>query len=257
MSLKRDAGRWLTRALGLARRSPAPGWRVLLYHGVPTAPECDPGLGVEPALLRRHLEALKSDPSLRLRPLGASARTPTRTEGTELSVTFDDGYADCLNSAAPILEDLAVPYAVFAIPALSGSGDPRYLSRAQLKELAARPGCEIGAHGMTHRPLAELPLAEAKAELLDSRRWLEDLLGRPVRAVSYPFGSVNRAVRDAAEEAGYSLGFCSRTSANGPDRDPLLLCRTEIVGADGPRDARDKAYGAWDWHRLRRPDPQG
>jgi hypothetical protein len=84
---------------------------------------------------------------------------------------------------------------------------------------------------------------------------LEDLLGRPVIALAYPHGSVDHRVRQAAAAAGYQLGACSRSDVNTAGRDPLLLCRTEVVGADSQRVFSQKLNGAWDWTRWRSPDP--
>jgi len=230
---------------------PLPGWRILLYHAVGTRLPHE-GICIAPETFRRHMEALRADPWVRIVPLADPERPG---EGTAVSITFDDGYRDNLLCAAPILSGLGIPFVVFVVPAYILSRRKEYLTLPELKELASVPGCRIGSHGMNHKPLAELPPGELKRELLESRRWLEDQLGREVLAVSYPHGSASRGVREAAAEAGYALGLCSRTGVNGQDRDPLMLCRTEITSGDGSRSFRQKLYGGWDWHRFRHRDP--
>ena len=88
-----------------------------------------------------------------------------------------------------------------------------------------RAGMDVQSHTCSHRVLQTLGPLELSHELRDSRKKLEDVLGEPVRAISYPVGKsldaaphVKRAVRDA----GYQLGF---SNANGINRarafDPL------------------------------------
>jgi peptidoglycan/xylan/chitin deacetylase (PgdA/CDA1 family) len=61
------------------------------------------------------------------------------------------------------------------------------MSAEQLAELAAL-GMEIGAHTVRHPILARLQPDEARAEILDSKRRLEEIVGRPVSAFAYPNG---------------------------------------------------------------------
>jgi peptidoglycan/xylan/chitin deacetylase (PgdA/CDA1 family) len=92
-------------------------------------------------------------------------------------------------------------------------------------------------------------------ELVSSKKYIEDLIGGPVTTMSYPFGAVDRRVRDAVKRAGYLLAVCSRFDINDASRDPLLLCRTEITGNDSVRVFKQKLHGDWDWYRWRRRDP--
>ena len=117
------------------------------------------------------------------------------------------------------------------------------------------PNATIGTHGSTHTPLTKCSKGALRNELGDSRKYLEDLLGRRVDKMSYPFGAVDQGVRDAVEEAGYVMAFCSRFDINLPGRDPLLLCRTDVLGMDSIRVLKQKLRGAWDWYRWRSHDP--
>jgi peptidoglycan/xylan/chitin deacetylase (PgdA/CDA1 family) len=64
----------------------------------------------------------------------------------------------------------------------------RSLTREELQELAASPWVTIGAHGVTHTPLAVLDELGQSQEISLSKQVLEDMLNRKIDFFSYPFG---------------------------------------------------------------------
>ncbi len=257
MNWKRAATRIVFEAYALARKRNAPraGSRILLYHSVGTRLAHDRyGISIKPRLFEKHMEILSSE----ARDFHLTAFDDTQSSATALrrvAVTFDDGYSDNLRIAAPILLERNIPFTVFITSSFIGKTSDDYLSVAELKELSALPNVTIGAHGATHLRLAECDDATLGRELNDSRRRIEDYIGRAVTTVSYPHGSVNLRVRAAAAEAGYTTGGCSRFDINEAGRDRLLLNRCEIVAADSERVFKQKLDGAWDWYRWRAADP--
>lgn len=242
---------WRTVARAAGRPSGRSGLRVLGYHAVGTIIPGDPyGLSVSPEAFARQMEAVASGRFGRPVSLGGA-----RLDGTsELAVTFDDGYRDTLTAAAPVLARLSLPFSVCVTPGLLDSGLP-HLSWPELKELSLVPGCEIGAHGLTHARLDGLDDAALSRELSESRRRLEDALGRPVAVMTWPHGAASRRSAAAARSAGFSRAACSLYGLNPAGREPLLLKRVEITGFDDERDFEGKASGAWDWFALRQGDP--
>lgn len=231
---------------------PPPGLRVLLYHSVGSPAGPDPyGTVMSPALFAEHADALAA-----LRGALPPARFgPPPDASPALAVTFDDGYRDTLTTAAPLLCARGIPFTVFVPPEHLASPGRLYLDGPALRELARMPGVAVGAHGARHVPLTRLGDEELAEELSSSRRRLEDFLGAPVAAMSYPFGLVDARVRDAARAAGFSAAGTSVYGTNAPGRDPLLLRRTEAVAWDAVDDLRLKLFGHWDWFRAKQGEP--
>lgn len=228
-----------------AFRPPEKGFRVLMYHAVGSQVPGDVlGLfNIGPDRFKQHMRVLSEHVSGRVAPLDEMPE-----QG--FAVTFDDGYRDNLEVVAPILNHLAIPFTVFVTPSFVLSGQPIYLSVAGLRELAAVPGASVGAHGYTHRWLTRCDVHQLRSELADSRKWLEDTLGRPITTMSYPYGGVNRYVHKVVAAAGYTIAASNRFGTNLTDRDPLWLARTDIWAHDDPGTFRAKLAGDWDWLRL-------
>ncbi|MBE0617638.1 MAG: polysaccharide deacetylase family protein, partial [Proteobacteria bacterium] len=82
----------------------------------------------------------------------------------------------------------------------------RALTVEELQALAASPSVTVGAHGVSHTPLAALPEEEQREEIVLSKRHLEGLVGREVVAFSYPFGGrphYDRTTSRLCREAGF------------------------------------------------------
>jgi peptidoglycan/xylan/chitin deacetylase (PgdA/CDA1 family) len=117
------------------------------------------------------------------------------------------------------------------------------------------PNVKIGSHGKSHIDLTKCDEKILEKELVYSKKYLEDLLGKTVDSISFPYGASNIKVKTAAEAAGYSKGLCSRFDINHPSRDPLMLNRCVILKNDSIKVLNQKIMGGWDWYKLRHRDP--
>lgn len=70
----------------------------------------------------------------------------------------------------------------------SGRSTHRALTQEEARSLARADLVEIGAHTHTHPSLATLPSNEQRAEIQQSKAYLEALLGQPVTSFAYPYG---------------------------------------------------------------------
>lgn len=82
-----------------------------------------------------------------------------------------------------------------------------------LRSLAGAPGVTIGAHTLSHPMLAKHPEEIARREIVESKAWLEEALGTPVRHFAYPVGDPTSAgPREfaLAKEAGFVSAVTTR-----------------------------------------------
>lgn len=255
MPWRRILTRGIAESVALARSGAVPqaGLRILMYHAV-GSPAVGDSLGIyniSPKLFAQQAAALAAHHHEKIVSLENGMQS---SETLRIAVTFDDGYRDNLYCAAPILRELEIPFTVFVCTGFIQESSGRYLSKNDLRELSTLDGVSIGSHGATHELMTKLDSRKLRVELASSKKLLEDITGRPVSTLSYPHGAVDARVRDAAVEAGYLIGACSRFDINSPTRDPLMLCRTDILGIDSLRVFKQKIRGDWDWYRWRAPD---
>jgi peptidoglycan/xylan/chitin deacetylase (PgdA/CDA1 family) len=153
-------------------------------------------------------------------------------------LTFDDGYADNLHFAIPLLLERKIPFTYFVcsdnvrkrrpFPHDVAAGVPLEVHTAeQVRQLAAH-GVEIGAHTRTHADLGKLEGAELIREILGSKRELERIIGGPVRYFAFPYGmhaNMSREAFQVARREGFT-GVCSAYGGyNFPGEDPFHLQR--------------------------------
>lgn len=256
MNWRRAVTRGIAEAASLVRfaTAPAPNCRILMYHSVGgEIPDDRLNIfSITPSLFSGHMAMLATAPGVRVVSLDSQCLEPI---GNHISISFDDGYKDNLYVAAPIIAEHGFPFTVFVSSGLSQPESRQFLSPGELRELAALPNVTIGAHGLTHVALTKCSNDELRNELHSSKHLLEDMIGRAVTMLAYPYGAVNRRVRDAAEEAGYAMGVCSYSGTNHTGQDPLLLSRTSILGTDTVRVFKQKIRGDWDWYRWVQKNP--
>jgi len=192
---------------------------ILLYHQIADIPpDRDPkGLSVPPAEFERQMRYLagRGYRCLSLRQavdcfLGIRA-APTKA----FVITFDDGFRDLLETAAPILERYDFTATTFFVTGRAGrlsdwDGQSDRLAApllrwSQVRQLAVR-GITFASHTVSHPRLSKLDPQTLRRELDQSKKTLEDQLGQGVDLISYPYGDFNEQVLATVRECGYRAG---------------------------------------------------
>jgi len=230
------------------------GYRVLMYHSIGGQVMRDNLniYSIEQKLFQKHMDYLSKQSDLSIVDFSDDA---LRLSKNSIAITFDDGYKDNLYVAAPIMEELKLPYTVFVSTGFIKSGNKNFLSAKELRTLSESPYVNIGSHGVSHDPLAECSDKQLKNELVSSKHYIEDIIGKPVLTIGYPHGSVDQRVKLAAKRAGYQLGGTSYMDINHSESDKLLLARTSILGIDTMRVFEQKINGRWDWYKFLQSNP--
>jgi len=162
---------------------------------------------------------------------------------SSIMLTFDDGYRDNYTTLFPVLEARRLPAVIFLVVGEVGginswdidgelAGEP-LLGWEHIEEMSAA-GVLFGSHGMTHADLCATDEAGLEYEIGESKRVIEDRLGKPVEAFAYPFGRFDERVLSVVEKRGYryAMTLGSRRT-NNRRKHPLALPRVEIR-ADEP-----------------------
>ncbi len=116
----------------------------------------------------------------------------------QLAITFDDGYADNAELAAPVLARYHLPATFFVATAFIDSETQaawdikvgirsRWMSRQQVKALHAAQH-EIGSHTQNHCNLGMVPESVAVAEMAGSKADILAWIGQVPRHFAIPYG---------------------------------------------------------------------
>jgi peptidoglycan/xylan/chitin deacetylase (PgdA/CDA1 family) len=163
-----------------------------------------------------------------------------RNDRPTACITFDDGYADNMRFALPLLAKYSIPCTYFVSTDFVQSGRPFPHDVAagqplvpntpnQLRRLAAA-GVEIGGHTRSHVDLGAPGITQETLsdEIAEGKLELERMIGREVRYFAFPYGQQSHLSAEAfrvAAQAGYA-GVCSAYGGyNFPGDDPFHLRR--------------------------------
>lgn len=209
---------------------------ILTYHSLDTSGSV---ISVSPPAFRRHMEALarRGIQAVTLAELAEAWENGGPLTERPVVLTFDDGFLNVAEHAAPVLSRLGFRATIFAVSGHCGGHNdwpsqspqvPRMplLSFPQLRDLASA-GFEIGSHGCRHAPLDRVSPAEAETEIAGSRRALEDGLGGAVTSFAYPYGRADAASR-ALVRTHYRAACSTELAAAGVWEDRHFLSRVDV-----------------------------
>jgi len=158
-----------------------------------------------------------------------------------VAIHFDDGLKSALK-AVPVLNRYGFK-ATFWIIAGKGIGWP-HMDWDEIEALARNPNFDIFSHTMTHpwKDNETLPdwiegrtpgmgTEQARWELTESRRVLEQKLQRPIPYLAWPAGKYNDKLIRLAQEAGYQALLTIDGGLNHPGDDPLRIRRSMVDGS--------------------------
>ncbi len=234
MTLRKGIRRWLAIGAGVVLVLAAVGQArthyvvpVLMYHEVDPRPIGESRLVVSPASFARQMAFLKRTGAqvIPVADLIEAFRSGRRLPSRAVALTFDDGFANNVTYAFPVLQQYHYPATIFVVTGWIGR--PGYMTWDQIHALD-RAGITIGSHSVSHPWLPALDEAALQHELVDSKRGLEAGLGHPVDLFCYPFGAHDPRVKRAVEAAGYRGACATNPGRQSSPRDPYAVKRLRI-----------------------------
>lgn len=198
------------------------GLPVLVYHKIGYPPKNSKlkELWVTPERFEKHIKYLtekgyKAIGFSELKKYHEEKKIPSKT----ILITFDDGYENNYTYAYPILKKYNQKGNIFVVYNTIGKvniwHNPQtepwinMATKEMLVEMDKSGVIEFGSHTMNHPKLEKIPLEDAKWEITESKKQLENLFQKEIIAFAYPYGigAYNPTLRKYVKEAGYLFDF--------------------------------------------------
>ncbi len=180
----------------------------LLFHSVLPNPKMNMS-HYSTARFKEFLLCLKKN-DYKTITLSQAVQRMDHTNQKRCLITFDDGMECVYTQVLPLLRELDFNSTVFCIAGFIGKSSSwdifdgqKHMSKQQIREFSDS-GHEIGSHTLTHANLSFLNDKDLETELKDSKKILEDITGKEITTISFPYGSWNEHVWKKAQESGYS-----------------------------------------------------
>ncbi len=232
---------WTRRVL---RKEQAGTCVVLLYHSV---------ISSQQARFEKQMKSL----TRLAKPISPDFRDTLENNIHHVIVTFDDGYANVVENALPILAKYKIPCVLF-VTGNSFSSYPiwiedcisysfeRIMTVDQLRSLNHNL-VTVGSHTLTHPSLPEIPKDMARKEITESKKKLEKITGREIKLFSFPYGNYTSGLVQMAKEAGYERIFTVEPVLALRDPDGFIIGRCDVSPTDWFLEFRMKMMGAYRW----------
>lgn len=155
------------------------------------------------------------------------------------TTSWDDGYTLDLR-LADLLDKYGIKGTFYVCPRAQHGHE--MMKSDEIATLRERH--EIGAHTLRHSKLTEVSTIEAKAEIEDSKAWIEQVTGATCAMFCYPYGFYNDSIKQLVREAGFKGARTTEILQFEAD-DPFALPTTLQVAPFPKR----KTWSRW-WHPL-------
>ena len=208
---------------------------ILVYHRVLEDPEGPPLTVMSTRLFRAQMAWLAENgyQPVTLRRVYDSWTGEALLPPKPVVLTFDDGYADQVRNAAPVLREYGWPAELGLVSTALYLGDdpPATSLTPEMVQGLLDDGWGLESHSVNHVDLTRLWGEKLRRELVDSRTRLEELFGVGVDFFCFPGGIYDKRVKLAVRRAGYLAATGTRYGAATP-RDLFSLARIYAYGGE-------------------------
>ena len=179
-----------------------------MYHHLktlePGASELQRTWTVAPEQFRAQLDYLQARGfhTITFQELSAFFENGAPLPTNPIILTFDDGWINAYTVAFPELRKRNMRGVFFVPTNYAKAGGELFINWDQIIEMD-RAGMEFGGHSISHADLTKVNLTEARRQLVESKTIMQEKLGHPIVALSYPFGAHNAQIVAETQAAGY------------------------------------------------------
>lgn len=203
---------------------------ILMYHSIVEGPVTRM-IEVSVDTFRSQMRFLKRH-NYNVLPLEEAAgliRDKKKIPAKTVIITFDDGYKNFYTNAFKALKEYKLPAAMFIITNEIGRPEGDRLSWDEIKIMRDSGLVSFGSHCLGPEPLVNIKAQGiVRKEIFESKKLLEEKLGRPVELFSYPEGKFDAAIKKLVIDAGYSAAAATSPGADYPNDDVFALKRLRI-----------------------------
>jgi peptidoglycan/xylan/chitin deacetylase (PgdA/CDA1 family) len=209
---------------------------VLMYHYIRSvAPVTDSlaySLSVTPEVLDQQLSYIAQNgyQTISLNDLSDSLENHAPLPPKSVILTFDDGYRDFYTTAFPLLKKYNLRAVSFYV--VDYFNFPGYMNWDMVREIHKSGLVDVESHTLGHLMLTNLQPDQAKNEIFESKRILEEQLQKKVNYFAYPYGDFNDEVVNLVKSAGYKLAFGTKVGSDLRSSESLFLKRVPVNGFD-------------------------
>jgi peptidoglycan/xylan/chitin deacetylase (PgdA/CDA1 family) len=172
-------------------------------------------------------------------------------------ITFDDGFADFITDAFPVLLTFGYAATMFLPTAFIETGKEhvagmKYLTWADILRLKLSGIC-FGSHTVSHRHLDMLSRQEINDEVRKSAEIIQKHIGGNVTSFSCPYAfpqaypATISALRESLADCGYTIGVTTNIGTVSLNDDPYTLKRIPVNIDDDKKLFMAKLRGGYDW----------
>ncbi len=199
---------------------------ILMYHSIDYNDKSSK-LSVSPENFAKQMEFLYKNRYnvVSLEKAVSYIKNKERPPRKTVAITFDDGFQNNYQYVYPLLKRYKMPATLFVI--VNRIGDPGFVTWDEVKEMSDSGIVTIGSHTRTHFWLLGSDEHFLKNEVEESKKILEEKLGRKVNSFCYPMGAFDAKSKKAVEAAGYMCAVSTNPKNSAPD-DIFAIKRVKI-----------------------------
>lgn len=220
---------------GTLRRMRVP---ILMYHYVsPLPPGADTlrvGLTVHPDQFRGHLDLLRSQgySTVTMYEVYLALTQGYALQPNPIVLTFDDGYAEHLDTVMPMLREYGFRGTFFIITGFADDLRAGYLTWPQVQTLAAS-GMEVAAHSKSHPDLRGRDYDFLVYEVYGSLESIRVNVGPTIQSFAYPMGRYDDGTVQILQQTNVAAAVTTEHGATHTTDRVLELRRLRVQNTTG------------------------